>query len=232
MDLTKILKVGDKVYSPLFGDCIITDINVTAKHSIKVKCPDGNYNTFTKDGKFYSFSPECLLFPSENNRDWNSIPKFKNGDVIISPCGNIAIFSHIGSVGDRNNIIFYHCILPPIGPLKVKIDCGIGSVDNCSLATNKQKERIFQALKANSYKWNAETGIIEQFVSFKPFDKVLVRDDPGYDQDHWCCDFFSHNDDDCFVTTGGDWSQCIPYNKETEHLVGTNQDCPEKYKIW
>lgn len=24
----------------------------------------------------------------------------------------------------------------------------------------------------------------------------------------------------------------IPYNKETQHLVGTNQDCPDKYKIW
>lgn len=68
---------------------------------------------------------------------------------------------------------------------------------------------------------------------FKPFEKVLVRDDPGYDQDHWCCDFFSHIDDnDCFVTTGGEWSECIPYNKETQHLVGTNQDCPDKYKIW
>ena len=175
MDLTKILKVGDKVYSPILGDCTVAGINATAQHSIRVKCSDGNYNTFTKDGKFYSFSPECLLFPSENNRDQNNIPKFKNGDVIISPCGNIAIFSHIGSVGAKNNIIFYHCILPPIRPLKVKIDCGIGSVDNCSLATNKQKERIFKALKDNSYKWNAETEIIEKIVSFKPFGKALVR---------------------------------------------------------
>lgn len=78
--------------------------------------------------------------------------------------------------------------------------------------------------------WN--TWETEKECPFKPFEKVLVRDDPGYDQDHWRCNFFSHIDDnDCFVTSGGEWSECIPYNKETQHLVGTNQDCPDKYKI-
>jgi hypothetical protein len=64
---------------------------------------------------------------------------------------------------------------------------------------------------------------------FKPFDKVLVRD---ICSGNWCADIFSHLDDDTFNCIGGTWRQCIPYNKETEHLVGTNQDCPDKYKIW
>lgn len=229
MDLTKILKVGDSVYSPIGGYGIVSAINNRISLPIKVEWENENWSTFTKDGKYYTFSPECLLFPSENNRDWNNIPKFKNGDVIISPCGDIAIFSHIGSVGDINNIIFYHCILPPIGSLKVKIDCGIGSVNNCSLATNKQKEKIFKALEDNLYKWNAETGKIEEFVSFKPFDKVLVRNTS------YCCwsaEFFSNKYNNTFYCIVGNYTQCIPYNKETQHLVGTNQDCPDKYKIW
>lgn len=144
MDLTKILKVGDKVYSPILGDCTVAGINATAQHSIRVKCSDGNYNTFTKDGKFYSFSPECLLFPSENNRDW--------------------------------------------------------------------------------YTWKTE-----KKCPFKPFDKVLVRD---VCSGVWCADIFSHHDGDAFNCVGAIWNKCIPYNKETEHLAGTNQDCPDKYKIW
>jgi hypothetical protein len=233
MDLTKILKVGDVVYTPLFGDVAITSINRSKKYSITAYAKGFGYASFTSDVKPYESTPECLLFPSKDNRDWSSIFKFKNGDVIVSECGNIAIFSHVGTIGDRHDVVFYHCLLPPIGSLKVKIDCGVGRLGNCSLASDHQKERIFKALKANSYKWNDETGTIEKIVSFKPFDKVLVRDDAGYDQDHWCCDFFSHIDDnDCFVTSGGEWSECIPYNKETQHLVGTNQDCPDKYKIW
>lgn len=148
MDLTKILKVGDRIYTPLFGYIEIMSINRSKKFSIMAYANGSGYVSFTSDGKPYESTPECLLFPSKDNRDWNT--------------------------------------------------------------------------------WKTE-----KKCPFKPFDKVLVRDDYGYDQDHWCCDFFSHIDDnDCFVTSGGEWSECIPYNKETQHLVGTNQDCPDKYKIW
>ena len=142
MDLTKILKKGDRVYSTIYGYVNVTIVN---KSSIAVSNEHGGL-VVSSNGK-YNNSGECLLFPSKDNRDWST--------------------------------------------------------------------------------WKTE-----EKCPFKPFDKVLVRDEPGYDQDHWCCDFFSHTDNDCFVTSGGEWSQCIPYNKETQHLVGTIQDCPDKYKIW
>ena len=28
------------------------------------------------------------------------------------------------------------------------------------------------------------------------------------------------------------WQTCIPYNSETEYLLGTDEDCPEHYKWW
>ena len=73
---------------------------------------------------------------------------------------------------------------------------------------------------------------IEKFdpKTLQPFDKVLVRDEDCY----WTADLFSHIDDgigrvccSCFR-----WRQCIPYNEETKHLVGTKEDCPEFYKWW
>lgn len=54
---------------------------------------------------------------------------------------------------------------------------------------------------------------------FKPFDKVLKRDS---DKDYWEVDFYSRH------TPGGHrclnfiYSQCIPYNEETKHLLGTS----------
>ena len=74
---------------------------------------------------------------------------------------------------------------------------------------------------------------VERFdpKTLQPFDKVLVRDDDCY----WTADLFSHIDEginggtccSCFR-----WKQCIPYNEETKHLVGTKEDCPEFYKWW
>lgn len=79
----------------------------------------------------------------------------------------------------------------------------------------------------NNRDWS--TWKTEEECPFKPFDKVLVRD---ICSGNWCADIFSHLDDDTFNCIGGTWRQCIPYNKETQHLVGTNQGCPDKYKIW
>lgn len=64
---------------------------------------------------------------------------------------------------------------------------------------------------------------------FKPFDKVLVRNSSSC---CWSAEFFSSKFHNIFYCIGGNYAQCIPYNEETQHLVGTNQDCPNKYKIW
>lgn len=73
---------------------------------------------------------------------------------------------------------------------------------------------------------------VEKFdpKTLHPFDKVLVRDEDCY----WTADLFSHIDDSigkvcCSVFL---WKQCVPYNDETKHLVGKNEDCPEFYKWW
>lgn len=69
--------------------------------------------------------------------------------------------------------------------------------------------------------------------TLQPFDKVLVRD---FLSDEWMGDFFEkilENDIDYNVTcVTCRWAQCIPYNEETKHLIGTNDDCPEYYKWW
>ena len=66
-----------------------------------------------------------------------------------------------------------------------------------------------------------------------PYDKVLVRDSRD---DIWYCNFFSHimNVPKLYdyATTAGFWKYCIPYNDDTKHLVGTNEEAPEYYRYW
>lgn len=65
----------------------------------------------------------------------------------------------------------------------------------------------------------------------QPFDKVLVRDNDIFT---WCIDVFSNMENNppyiykCMVCQ---WKQCIPYNDETKHLLGTEQEPPEKYRL-
>lgn len=68
--------------------------------------------------------------------------------------------------------------------------------------------------------------------TLKAFDKVLVRDNKD---GKWTCSFFSHMIDDNgfpYSTVGFVYSYCIPYNEETKHLVGTNDEAPEFYRYW
>lgn len=58
---------------------------------------------------------------------------------------------------------------------------------------------------------------------FKPFDRVLVKDN----NERWICSIFSHkistNTYLRYVTISGRYNQCIPYNEETKHLLGTDK---------
>lgn len=68
--------------------------------------------------------------------------------------------------------------------------------------------------------------------TLQPYDKVLVRDSW---LDKWKCQFFSHilkDDDYPYACICCDYAYCIPYNEDTKHLVGTNDEAPEYYRYW
>lgn len=58
---------------------------------------------------------------------------------------------------------------------------------------------------------------------FKPFEKVIVSDDPllAEDEDYtiWHCDFFSHKEENGYRTVTGSWDRCLPF-EGNEHLLG------------
>ena len=65
--------------------------------------------------------------------------------------------------------------------------------------------------------------------TLQPFDKILVRD---YCDELWNIDLFSHKTGNITRGLFSNWCYVIPFNKETKHLVGTRNDCPEYYKWW
>lgn len=77
--------------------------------------------------------------------------------------------------------------------------------------------------------WNVVNFTIN---SLKPFDKVLVRDGA---ENNWQASIYSHYDENAnykYICVSAPYRQCIPYNKDTKHLIGTTKDCLEYYKTW
>lgn len=68
--------------------------------------------------------------------------------------------------------------------------------------------------------------------TLKPFDKILVRDE---ECQLWRCNFFSYIHKGItypYIATNLGYIFCIPYNEETKHLIGTNDEAPEYYRYW
>lgn len=159
MNLVEILKncpKGTKLYSPLFGyvSLVSVDSLPDTTYPIAVRTNKDDIESFSETGLYFNeFSDtECLLFPSQNNKDWSTF--------------------------------------------KVPVK-----------------------------KFN--------ILELKPFDKVLVRDSDNWD---WMCGLFSHYFIDApvfkFRCVGQRHVQCIPYNEETKHLLGTTNMPPQKYINW
>lgn len=76
-------------------------------------------------------------------------------------------------------------------------------------------------------------------VSVKPFDKVIVRNS---DTDTWIATHYGyvtldeHNDALHICMNGMCYKQCLLYNDDSKHLLGTNNDYqksePKEYHVW
>lgn len=95
------------------------------------------------------------------------------------------------------------------------------------LATDSEKQQLFDALAKEGKRWDAEKKQIVNLkpkCEFKPFDKVLGRNEKD---DVWEAELFSHYREESqypFRCIGFSRKYCIPYNEETAHLLGTTDD--------
>lgn len=166
LDLREILKdvpKGTKLYSPLFGECYLDDVNsrielLDSKNNKVWLYYNGKYNQ-TYDG-------ECMLFPSKENRDWNTFCPFKDGDILYVKTPNTE-FIFIYKDNDQYNINDY-VAYSKSGKLYLKpsYSCGLcnkRNILNIRLATEEEKEKLFDKLQEEGYFWNGETKSLEKY---------------------------------------------------------------------
>lgn len=89
----------------------------------------------------------------------------------------------------------------------------------CALFPSEE-QRDWSKFKVKKPKFDPKT--------LQSFDRILVLS-----KNEWVCRIISHiKEDMIYVTSGGFYDYCIPYNEETKHLVGTIEDAPEFYRYW
>lgn len=116
------------------------------------------------------------------------------------------------------------------------------SLERYRLATTEEKESFLINIGVEGYYWNWvnkklwKKEVEKQFTinDLKPFDKVLVRQ---CDERNWQVNLFSHivpglENKKVYFCLEYAWMQCIPYNEETAHLLGTNENYDGPYKTW
>lgn len=241
-------------------DCVLFNNPVTLDEVVDIDeyiCPivvnteDGDMETFTKYGQYLDREyAKCIIFPKGKTTWEGFVPpcKFKDGDIIyvkdkydqewcsiLSNYTDNKLYTYVDFCINSNEV-YYN---------KPNILCEHKDIIEYRLATEKEKEKLFNAIKDNDYKWNVENKTLEKLSkSYKlnkfnintlvPFkSKVLVRDN---DIERWRPTFwgFYDNDDSLnypYECVGNAFAQCIPY-EGNEHLLGTNNKCDNYYKTW
>lgn len=199
------------------------------------------------DEHVYSYPKDgCIILNKQSGSDLIlEIPEymtFKDGDIIKLSNDRytwLSIIKDIDLADDGKGGLLYFTN----DYVSILINDGNGSVDidtysdagcNVEKATEEEKQKLIDAMKANESPKAKEYlkrffGIEEKKeYEFKPKDWVLCRSG-----DEWCLCRFSHKTMRfdgvlMFVTVGGiAYEQCIPYNEQTAHLIGKTDDWKE-----
>lgn len=154
-------------------------------------------------------------------------PEFKDGDIVHDVHGyNTYIIKEFSN----KHIKIYAGLSKQYGAIIHKI--GISEIFHLRLATEEEKQQLFEALAKKNKRWDAEKKQIVDLkpkIEFKPFDKVLVR---NTDTEEWFPGFFEKFDStwkhpyhimNRRSMTDFAFKQCIPYDGN-EHLLGTTKD--------
>lgn len=159
-------------------------------------------------------------------------PEFKDGDIVFMKGIKSKLFANCifilrSEYKDGDERAFYYAFynaddkytLDEYGNTKVHY--------SLRLATEEEKQQLFDALAKEGKRWDAEKKMIVDLkpkCEFKPFDKVLGRNEKG---DVWEAELFSHYREESqypFRCIGFSRKYCIPYNEETAHLLGTTDE--------
>lgn len=229
MNIVEILRhcpKGTKLYSTVFGEVTLDKVDMYDIYPIVVCRTNHLKTSFDEEGHYLEGYPgsECVLFPSKEQRDWSKFRlPVKRGDIMMDINGECP-FIATGELSNTNSPK-YICGINSLGEFQLNLFKGGWTPNFYIPASEEAKKELFDKMEEAGYKWNADTLELEKIVpkfknKFKPFDKVLVRNDTD---EEWTINLFSHYDEKDkafpFICINDFYRYCIPY-EGNEYLVG------------
>ena len=158
--------------------------------------------------------------------------EFKDGDIVHDVHGyNTYIIKEFSN----KHIKIYAGLTKQYGALLHKI--GISEIFHLRLVTEEEKQQLFSALAKEGKAWDAEKKQIVDLkpkCEFKPMDLCLMKYIGKYNNRGWeLCQYAytehrvssSGEQRDFYHSVGGEiYAECIPYNEDTKHLLGTKAE--------
>lgn len=165
-----------------------------------------------------------------------TIQDAKDGDVLATN-SIICLFKKLDKDG---YYIISHCIYTAKDGLEVIDDEG-DSIGSCGFkpATKEDRKLLFRKMKEAGYEWDADKKELRKIkphydiANLRAGMPVLVRD---ANDKEWRYVLYSHNTRRYgpmrFNAGATIWNQCIPFNDDTKHLLGTTDMPYECYINW
>lgn len=163
-------------------------------------------------------SAKCVIFPKGKTTWEGFVPpyQFKDGDVVaitMKPEGMwIGIFKQHGETSFES-----HCYLNTIGEFKSK---GLKnhSLRGFRFATEEEKQILFDVIRTNGYKWNAETKTLVKLIepNFKVGDRIRHKE-----KTKWACTIARV--EDRYYVDGHPTCYTLPFDKQDEYELIPNK---------
>lgn len=188
VELLKDCPMGMELDCTVYDNCILEEILEKNLYPVKIKTPEGSM-LLTKYGCFsLSAHAKCTIFP-KGKTTWEGFHRqFNDGDIIFTHANclkvglgntwisiyqenrNGGVATYVDCAEDGND---YYSNIDEDKPLL----CMEKDIMRQRFATEEEKQKLFQAIKANGYKWNAEAKTLEKLVEpkFKVGDRIKYK---------------------------------------------------------
>ena len=178
-ELLKDCPQGMELDCLIFEDVTLYGIDTATENEYPIRIvTNGYFLDLTKYGTYSNIAEaKCVIFP-KGKTTWEGFQRpFKDGDIVMwEDRGSLVAFIY----KERKDIalVKHHFALytGSLGIVTVT-DGEISLVENeIVFATEEEKQKLFDAIKANGYKWNPETKTLEKLPKFKVGDRIRKED--------------------------------------------------------
>lgn len=181
-ELLKDCPKGMELDCTMYDNCTLGSVLEGLAYPIRIDTPDGlvllnEYGCYSRNEH-----AKCIIFP-KGKTTWEGFTspcEFKDGDILFveSIYNWIIIYKESENeeklhkyvaISDYSNYTYMFYNNDPL--------CYKENISKIRLATEEEKDKLFNVIKDNGYKWNPETKTLEKLIKpkFKVGDKIVKK---------------------------------------------------------